>query len=134
MATARNNRTRWEQAEARILTRALTLHRWNVSRTANYLGISRSRVYALIDRHGIERKRAELVGFWKAVRQLEVEVKARPIKSLTQEECEELYGACRTAYRIKARLTHPDYGGYANDFVEVRKAWDTVRLAIGGKV
>lgn len=126
--------TRWEDAQRRLLAQALRVARGNVQGAAAWLGIPRATFYTRarklqVPLRPVAAPRRQV--FWEAVATCGVRVSKRvPIKRLGVEQKERLLAMCRTGWRRRLMMVHPDHGGDAAECDRLNRAWHLVRLRL----
>jgi hypothetical protein len=126
--------TRWEHAQRRLLAQALRVAHGNVQVAAAWLGVPRNTFYSRARKLKVVLRppsapRRQV--FWEAVAACGVRVAKRvPIKSLSAEQKERLLAMCRSGWRRRLMLVHPDHGGDVVECERLNRAWHLVRLRL----
>lgn len=120
--------TRWEQSERKTLWEALR-RTGSKSSAARWLGIPRSRLYSLVNRYGLPAPSPRRWGLPAALAHLGIRWRGS-VRKLSPEKRAELLHLAKVGFRVRARLTHPDLGGSAAEFVDLSKAWGLVRRSL----
>jgi hypothetical protein len=118
-----------------MLSHALRVNRGVVELAAKWLGVGRQTFYRRCRRLSVPlqpTRPARRHVFWEAVELCGVVVnKRRPIKQLSADDRERLLQLCKSGWRRRLMLVHPDHGGDAVACERLNQAWFLVRARLG---